>query len=167
MHDPSSRGGALLALSQLEQLLQDIGKLRYTQPLELLEGHSIGQHVRHLLEFYQCLIDGLPGKTVNYAGRSRASVPETDPGYALSMVQEIKSALVASDSTDLIEVVADYPHQQLKCLSSLGRELMFAFDHAIHHLAIIRVAVRHYWPEYSIPDHLGLAPSTVRHKTAQ
>jgi len=35
----------------LEALAPD----EYTQPLELLSQASLGQHTRHMLEFYQCL----------------------------------------------------------------------------------------------------------------
>ena len=42
-------------LSQLSDLLNAISPESYTAPLLLLHGSSVGQHVRHTIEFYQCL----------------------------------------------------------------------------------------------------------------
>jgi hypothetical protein len=47
--------------------------------------------------------------------------------------------------------------------SSVGRELMYAFDHAIHHIAIIKIGIKAAFPQIQIPQEIGVAPSTIRY----
>lgn len=47
--------------------------------------------------------------------------------------------------------------------SSLYRELAFNIEHAIHHMAIIKIAAKILNPEIQIPSHFGVAPSTIRY----
>ena len=46
--------------------------------------------------------------------------------------------------------------------SSLGRELVYAIAHGIHHYALISVMARLLNAE--LPPHFGVAPSTVAHQ---
>ena len=47
--------------------------------------------------------------------------------------------------------------------SSLGRELVYAIAHAIHHYALISIMAR--LMEARLPENFGVAPSTVTHQT--
>lgn len=46
--------------------------------------------------------------------------------------------------------------------STIGREVMYAFDHAVHHMAIIKIGLIENFPDKTIDVNLGIAPSTVR-----
>ncbi len=39
-------------LLELKELLQKLSEEQYSRPSEILSGASIGQHLRHVLEFY-------------------------------------------------------------------------------------------------------------------
>jgi len=41
----------------------------YVQPSEALSGHTIGQHVRHIIELFQSLENGYEQGLVNYEKR--------------------------------------------------------------------------------------------------
>ena len=41
--------------NQLCSLLTQLSEEQYQAPLDLFNGSSIGQHTRHIIEFYQCL----------------------------------------------------------------------------------------------------------------
>ena len=58
-------------LLQLKDLLKIISPAAYSDPLPLLHGSSVGQHVRHTLEFYQCLFEQAPHGFVDYDARKR------------------------------------------------------------------------------------------------
>ena len=51
-------------------------------------------------------------------------------------------------------------------ISSMGRELQYAFDHAIHHLAIIRMGLETHFPEIPVDKDLGVAPSTLKFRNS-
>ena len=48
--------------------------------------------------------------------------------------------------------------------SSVGRELMYAYDHAIHHLAMIKIGMQIDFPMIEISKNLGVAPSTLKYR---
>jgi hypothetical protein len=51
--------------------------------------------------------------------------------------------------------------------SSIGRELLFAYDHAVHHLAIIRIGIKAACPDVLLPASVGVAPATVKYHQKQ
>jgi hypothetical protein len=51
--------------------------------------------------------------------------------------------------------------------SSIGREMQYAFDHAVHHLAIIRIGAEIHCPEIVCDPELGVAPSTLKYQKAR
>ena len=46
--------------------------------------------------------------------------------------------------------------------STVGREMVYAIAHAIHHFALISVMAR--MMGVKLPEHFGVAPSTVAHE---
>ena len=58
-------------LEEIKSLLQVLPKEHYTFPVAILSNATIGEHVRHILEFYKCLIDGIACDVVNYDERKR------------------------------------------------------------------------------------------------
>jgi hypothetical protein len=46
----------------------------------------------------------------------------------------------------------------------VARELLYNLEHAIHHMALIQVAVRQAFPALTLPAHFGVAYSTVQHQ---
>jgi hypothetical protein len=51
-----SKGISLEIIAQLKDLLSTMDTAQYTQPLTVFNGGSLGQHVRHTVEFFQCFI---------------------------------------------------------------------------------------------------------------
>ena len=97
---------------------------------------------------------------------------ETEPIYASQILQSLNQRLTEVNEEASIEVVADFSsdssHERPVVSSTNGRELMYAYDHAVHHLAMIKMGLRVACPEVKIDQNLGVAPSTVKHwKTAK
>ena len=159
--------GNQVIIRQITNLLDALAPAEYAQSLDVFNGISIGQHIRHILDFYICLMQGIEAGTIDYADRARNPLAETDPAYTSDAFQKIISQVEHLSETTQIEVWGDFSrtHNQQRPLlqSSVGRELMFAHDHAVHHLAIIKIGIQQAFPEISLDSTFGVAPSTVKH----
>ena len=89
-------------LFELKELLQNLSEEQYSRPSDMLSGASIGQHFRHILEFYYCLIEALDTGMVNYDNRKRNKQIETNPSAAKTAIDNIISVLDSGmECTDL------------------------------------------------------------------
>lgn len=153
---------------QISSLLSQIDQPTYAQPLDIFNGSSLGQHFRHIIEFYACLISGSKSGKVDYTLRKRNSSIENDPVIAYQEFKEILKQIELLDERQDLEVRADFPAngQEVRPIvqSSLGRELMFASDHAIHHLALIKIGLKTVFPNIAVDQEIGVAPSTLKYQ---
>jgi len=157
-----------IVLSDLRFYLEIIDPVIYQSPLELLSGSTIGQHTRHVIEFYTCLIEQSAGQNepvVNYANRRRDHMIESQPDHALTCVNELCIRLNDLDAEQkcLLDC-AEHGQDDLLVSSTIGRELIYNIEHTIHHLAIVKIALKATLPTLELPEHLGVAPSTIRHR---
>ena len=154
------REGNQQMIQQMTHLLNQLNNEMYAQPLDIFKGSSIGQHFRHILDFYLCLIKGIQEGMVDYARRDRNPLVESDVNFTKSVFEEVEQPLqVLGDFSDK-EVTRPY------LLSSIGRELMYAYDHAVHHLAMIKIGIAVAAPDLVIDQNIGVAPSTIKHRSA-
>lgn len=165
----NSKQGNAAIITQIRLLLDQLPQPAYTLPLEVLHGSSVGQHFRHILDFYQCLLRDIPSGTVNYAHRDRNPLMESLPEAAGEMFEKLSNAIQYLDDGGPLTVLGDFSAQveddQRPALhSSVGRELMYAHDHAVHHLALIRIGIKEAAPGIGFDPHLGYAPATVQHR---
>jgi hypothetical protein len=136
----------------------------YTQPSETLSGHTIGQHVRHIIELYQSLENGYEQGLVNYEKRKRDKAIESDSQLACRLLEQILSGLARPDKPLLLEVD---PYTSIN--TNYYREVAYNLEHTIHHMALIRIGIRDTGNHLVLPEGYGIAPSTLqyRHKCAQ
>jgi len=164
----SCKEGTRTIAQQIRSLLLQLDQASYARPLDIFNGSSIGQHFRHIIDFYDCLVRGVKSGKIDYASRDRHTNIETDPTVALKKFDDLLTQLDQVDELDRLEVKADFsPNAQATrpiVASSVGRELMFACDHAIHHLALIKIGLQTTFPELALDPELGVAPSTVRYQ---
>ncbi len=151
--------------------LKALNKPAYSQPLDLLSGASLGQHTRHILEFFQCLVEQAPSGTINYDARNRASSLEQDPTLAALIMKQLLEQLQACDLELSVRLDTNFstettdPAETVQ--SSFGRELVYNIEHTIHHLALIRIGLKALCPELTIPEGFGVAPSSIRFRQTQ
>ncbi|HMN90337.1 MAG TPA: hypothetical protein PKD70_00270 [Saprospiraceae bacterium] len=152
----------------ITQTLREIDAVLYAQPLDFFKGSSIGQHFRHILDFYRCLLRDFEQGIVDYAHRERDPLAETNSDYTCQAFETILSQIDSLAEYQPLAVQGDFSEegeaQRPLLHSSVGRELMFAHDHAVHHLAMIQVGLRLAAPQMSINEQLGVAPSTIKHR---
>ena len=153
----------LLTINQITDLLRQIEPHEYRQPLPEFDGSTLGQHFRHILEFFICLERGLPSGTVDYASRERNLLFEDIPGIALAALESFSEDLERLQTSTEMVLKAEFGGADRPCYqSTMGRELAFVYDHAIHHLAMIKIGLRCHFPHIQIDRDLGVSPSTIK-----
>lgn len=150
-------------ISQINDLLEQIEPHEYRQPLPEFDGSTLGQHFRHILEFLVCLERGIPSGMVDYASRERNALYEDSPGVAKSALAAFLEALYGFDPAIPLAMRAEFGGSERPIYTStLGRELAFVYDHAIHHLAIIKIGLRCRFRHIKTDRDLGVSPSTIK-----
>jgi len=130
-------------------------------PCPELSNATIGQHSRHIIELFQCLISGYGLGTVCYDNRKRNKQTEEDLSFALTQIREIYKAI---DLPDLgLNVQYHLNNSDILIPSNYRRELMYNLEHLIHHEALIKVAITSM-TEVAIPESFGVAPSTLQYR---
>lgn len=146
-------------LQALQRLLQQIQPADFTRPSSMLGGSTIGQHVRHVVELLQCLHDGYETGIVNYDNRKRDIRIETEVSFTNSILQDLISYIAQPDKGMSLT--------QLHCSNIIHttyfRELHYNTEHAIHHMALINVALREM-NIVAVDENFGVANATIQFK---
>jgi hypothetical protein len=157
-------------LQEIIFILEQHSNELYTSPQEIFNGASIGQHFRHIIEFYICLEKGAKGQVICYDERERDLRLENNPEFAVNSIKNIIGNLAKINADLALKLKANYQstisegeNNSLFIHSSLLRELAYALDHTVHHLAIINIALKEE-ESINLPVNFGVAASTVRFK---
>lgn len=111
---------------QLKYIIDQLSKEQFSEKLELLNNSSIGQHVRHVLEFYICLSQGIKTGYVNYDNRVRNLSLETDPNYAIVILDELSVVFCCDEIEDTVLTNSiEYKGVIIEANSSVSRELIY------------------------------------------
>ncbi len=149
---------------QLSGTLEQLSQQQYAHSCKNLLNHSVGQHVRHIIELFQCLESGYGSGTVNYEKRRRDRLIETDPALASRLMTSICSSLDKPDKPLILEAAYDENSDQpLLIDTNYYREVAYNLEHIIHHMALIRIGISEI-SHIEVPETFGLAPSTIKHK---
>ena len=138
---------AMSGLDTNKLLLQLLSDEDYSCKLPSFYSSSVGGHFRHILDHYQCLLDGA-GTTaqLNYDLRARDTDIESDRFAAMMKNSQLKTTLqekAASFQMDAPLTVSFMHSAQdgssTTCTSTFSRELAFVGHHATHHQAVIKL----------------------------
>lgn len=156
----------LTVLEKLDGILLQLDNQAISTSYDLLFGSTIGQHFRHILEFYECLLAGLPAGCFSYDRRKRNLLIETD---VLTARLSIRNSIVGLSNltNDLVLMMdSELPGQpeMISHQTTLSRELAYVADHGVHHLAIIRIALEQFYPAVLIDGNVGVAASTINYR---
>lgn len=154
-------------LFQLKGLLESINVEDYSLKLDVLSGSSIGEHIRHVLEFYLLLVSGAFTGVVNYDKRERNKKIETETLYALETIDKILNGIEVISLEETMDFEADYTQygsENNKVKSSLGRELAYCVEHSIHHQALIKAGLVVLNKKELTNNYFGVAYSTIRYR---
>ncbi len=163
--------GTVIITKQVKELLDLIDNKTYRKPLTAFSGSSIGQHIRHVIDFYLCLNRGCECGNIDYDTRQRNPLIEKDTDVAIAELKEMSDCIQTLDIYKVVKVNSSFTdnesEENSQIPSSIGRELMYAYDHALHHLAMIKIGMKQHFPEIVINNDLGVAPSTLKYHKAK
>lgn len=159
-------------LGQLSQLLENLTNDEYSKPLTVLHDNSIGQHMRHTLEFYKCLLNGKDQKSVNYDQRERDVFLESNTLEALTTIRQLKEAIDQIGANRELQLVrdaydVDNSEKAEKVSTNLYRELIYNIEHAVHHMALMKIGLQEIKPEMKLSNDFGVASSTIKFRQSQ
>lgn len=154
-------------VNQLKGLCLQLKAEEYSKSLDLLMDNSIGKHIRHILEFYQCLMYASINGVVNYDERKHSKDIEGNPAIALSLLSDIDHWLNKERESVEVKMIVCYDNvggESVTLETNLDRELSYNIEHAIHHMAIIRIALNMEFSHIKVPSGFGIAYSTQKFK---
>lgn len=154
-------------LNEINNLIRILPEHSYRKPCDILSGATIGQHVRHILEFYGCLLSGVDAGRINYDGRERNRILESHPDAAIEMIDQISTEVCSIKEDAPILLSGNYdksPGYSQEIGTTLFRELAYCLEHSIHHQALIKVSLIEQGLSYLVQDTFGVAPATVRYR---
>jgi uncharacterized damage-inducible protein DinB len=162
----------IASLRQAVTTLEQIDDLTYRTCPPSLAPHRVGGHLRHILEFYECFLDGLETSHIDYDARKRDETVEMRREMALdrirSVIERLEQARELRSDPIIWVRVEDAQSGQLDdsyMTSSVGRELQALSSHTIHHFALIAMTLRALGVQ--VDRDFGTAPSTLRYRATQ
>jgi hypothetical protein len=157
----------LETVEQAKQFLRGLSAKNYKVVLQPHFASSAGTHMRHILDHYSALRDGLNQGLINYNKRNRCSTVESCPQTALLEWQKIERWLqevCRLDANMPINVMCETSVntiQSTETQSTLARELVFVSSHAVHHFSLLAVINSLLGNKNEV--NFGVAPSTATH----
>lgn len=127
-------------LEKAESLLKYISNDIYTDTSIPPYYSSIGGHIRHILDVFDCAATGVKTGQVNLIARERDARIETDKDFAIKQIVKVKNAvleLADGDLNHLVPVTDDHGCGAETLSYTVGALLAQAQSHAIHHYALI------------------------------
>ena len=155
--------------------------MRYLrQALRLLEGlddatyadSRTGAHLRHILDYYQCFLDGLEPSHIDYDARRRDTSIERSRETAALAIRSIMYALETRSDAHQERIIwvrmEDAEGSGVRDTfmeSSLSRELQALSSHTVHHFALIAMTLKEHGVQ--LEADFGMAPSTLRYAASR
>jgi hypothetical protein len=125
---------------------------------------EVSGHMRHILEFYECFLEGLPLGRIDYDARKRDILLERSVVVADVRIRSLSDRL--KTAPELRGDALVWVRQDESCAtSSVGRELQALSCHTVHHFALIALTLRMHG--VAIDRDFGVAPATLRYQASQ
>jgi len=155
-------------LLEIKILLGRLSEENFKKKSTALFNSTIGEHVRHILEFYGCLIDGVNQGFINYDKRKRRKELEHNTFLCIEKITEIIAKLKTIPPEKALKVQANFDKTDSSINfvleSSLNRELGYCLEHSIHHQALIKSGLKEHKCQNLINKDFGVAASTLRNR---
>ncbi len=158
-----------ILLQELHQLVEKLSDEHFTTKIPTLHYASIGQHLRHILEFFQCLIQSQETQKLDYDARKRNLLIENNRLVCMEVIKEILENIDFSNiNITLYQTYnIDNESQISEIASNYWREWAYNIEHTIHHQALIKVGVLLLMPNMQISENFGVADATTNFKNQQ
>ena len=148
-------------LQQLADVVSLLQNEAYTAKSEQLFGATVGQHVRHVIELFECLLNGYQTGIVNYENRERNLEIQNNKIFACFLLEKIGDAIDKKNKSLIVQMDDDIEIIE----TNYNRELVYNLEHTIHHMALIRIGINDV-TSLIVDDSFGVASSTIKYKAA-
>ncbi|QKJ64930.1 DinB family protein [Flavobacterium sp. M31R6] len=149
------------SLDELIELLNQLSDEEYSKSCFELSGSSIGEHTRHIVEMFQCLVRNYDSGIVNYDKRDRNKLIETNTDFAIQVILDSKNSISKENKNLELQQIIDGNAVHIQ--SNYYRELLYNLEHCIHHQALIKVAILKC-ESIAVDDNFGVARSTIEYR---
>lgn len=155
---------SIAILMQIANCVSQIDDQHYSEQLPLLSNNTVAKHVRHILELYVQLLSGIEFDEINYDKRERNLLIEHDKKYTLGFINQLIEKInnVENNSKE-IDLNSLIDCEEILVKSSVEREFLYNIEHAIHHMAILQIACKHYFEYIHLDKNFGIAYSTIQY----
>lgn len=146
------------------RLLNSISDSQYSDTSMEPYHSSIGGHMRHILDVFDCIFCGLESKKVDLAARKRNELAENKTAFGLAYFENTLQQLhdlKGADFNQMIKVSDDLGLGEITTNYTLASALIQAHSHAIHHFASIGYIICKLGIELPDAD-FGYNPTTPR-----
>ena len=147
-------------LHELIDLLNQLTDQVYTTPCRELSNATIGEHTRHCIELFQCLLSQYELGVINYDKRQRDLAIQSQTEVAKTALLSLLDQL-DKPNIDLV-LEQDYDGNRIQINTNYQRELLYNLDHCVHHQALIKVALLS--STVQIDPNFGVARSTIAYR---
>ncbi|WP_395057988.1 DinB family protein [Flavobacterium sp.] len=148
-------------LEELKDLLNQLSNEDFTLPILYLGNSSIGEHSRHIIEMFQCLLNSYESGLLNYDDRVRNNLIQTNTDFAIQTIDKIIKSIERENKNIVLNQM--FYENYVSIETNYFRELLYNLEHCIHHQALIKVAVFQL-DNIQVTDTFGIAPSTIEYK---
>mgnify|MGYP000191610528 FL=1 len=127
---------------------------------------SIGCHIRHVLDAFRCIFEGIDKGEIDFTNRVRNTVCEVKTENGLQYFNDIIFKLNNTKNIDLSRVIKVKDNLGTGIIEvnyTLESTLAYAHSHAIHHFASIGFLIYQLGIELSDED-FGFNPTTPKLK---
>jgi len=147
------------------ELLGSVSERQYRDTSVKPYHSSIGGHMRHILDIFDCIFCGLDCGHVDLTARTRNQLVERSPAMGIAYFEttlEKLQELKGEDMERLIDVSDDLGLGMVTAKYTVAAALIQAHSHAMHHFASLGYIVTRLGIE--LPnENFGFNPTTPRH----
>lgn len=148
------------------QLLKCISDDEYSNTTIAPYYSSIGGHMRHILDVFDCVFEGLDSNDINLINRKRNELAENYTKNGIKYFEKIVAdlqTLKTEDFNKIVKVTDDLGLGVITANYTLSAILIQAHSHAIHHFASVGYIISQLGIQ--LPDEdFGFNPTTPREK---
>lgn len=146
------------------KLLNSINDEEYSDKSVAPYYSSIGTHMRHVLDVFSCIFNGLETGNVDFSDRKRNVLAEEKTSEGLIYFEKVLESLYSLSSVDfnqIIYVTDDLGTGRVTAKYTIGSALIQAHSHAIHHFASVGFIINQLGIELPDAD-FGYNPTTPK-----
>lgn len=148
-------------LTDFIDLLSLLSDVEFTEKHTELSQATIGEHTRHSIELFQCLINQYEIDVVNYDKRERNEYIQNSCKKAINAIQKLLENVNKPNKSLTLQQGIQQPTLSIE--TNYFRELLYNWEHTIHHQALIKVAMLKL-KHIEIPENFGVAKSTLEYR---